>query len=127
MTNFCHVHKCNCSAAMIHFLIMIQNLIYLGTQPNTSNLHSYSVFCYNERCPFFVNPVILLLIKMITDRNIIKENTTALTTTTAFFKCYKNSILCYAQKTRNRIPELLDFKFFWGHDPRPPWGKVQPL
>ena len=53
------------------------------------------------------------------DINKKKANTTA-TTTTEFFKSYKNSTFFDAQNTGNHISELLDFNFFWGHVARLP-------
>ena len=56
------------------------------------------------------------------DINKKKANTTV-TMTSGFFKFYKNSTVFDAQNAGNRISELLDFNFFWGHVARLPQGK----
>ena len=56
------------------------------------------------------------------DINKKKANTTA-TTTTEFFKSYKNSTFFDAQNAGNRISGLLDFNFFWGACHQTPLGE----
>ena len=55
-----------------------------------------------------------------------KANSTT-TMTTEIFKCYKNSTLFDVQTAGNCIFELLDFKFFWGGDPRRERDLAAPL